>query len=157
YFPQDSTSIDSLRANLRSLDVVALHTLTIDGTGTVKSIEGSEVAFLKNTPAMVLPSVMVTSRSAGHAIITDPDVATQALSQLLDAAAPWDGLALDFEGLDPADRPYLSAFINILGQALHERGKFYAIALPAKTNDAKGGWGGSYDYAAISQAADLYL
>src|SRR5205823_12513614 len=71
--------------------------------------------------------------------------------------APWDGLALDFEGLDAADRPYLSAFVNLVGEALHQRGKIYAVALPAKTSDVKTGWGGSYDYAAISQAADIYL
>ncbi len=158
YFPQDPTSLDSLRANIRSLDLVALHTLTIDDTGTLHTIPATDAErFLRTTNVMVMPSVMVTSKAAGHEIVTVPEVANRAKSQLVEAAMAWDGLALDFEGLDAADRPYLSAFVNLIGQALHERGKYYAVALPAKTSDVKTGWAGSYDYAAIAQAADLYL
>jgi len=159
YFPQDSTSLDSLRTNIGHLDVVAPHWLTIDGAGTVETIGniGAAATFLRGTNAVILPSVALTSKYAGHQIVTDPDVSSEALNQLVDAVETWDGLALDFEGMDAGDRPYLTAFINTLGSALHARGKYYAMALPAKTSDAKTGWSGSYDYAAIAQSADLYL
>jgi len=158
YFPQDSASFDSLRANIRHLDVVAPHWLTIDATGSVESIEGPQaVAFLHGSSALVLPSVALTSKRAGHAIVTDAEVQSEALGELVAAAEPWDGLALDFEGLDPDDRGALSDFINQLGTSLHEQRKLFAIALPAKTRDTTTGWAGAYDYAAIASSADLFL
>jgi spore germination protein len=158
YFPQDPTSLDSLRANIRSLDIVAPHWLEIDREGTVTTLpSAAAAAYLKTTNVMVLPSVALTGRGAGHEIVTNADVMAESIRQLLAAVEPWDGLFLDSEGMDAADRPHLSWYINVLGSALHERGKFYAIALPAKTRDERTGWSGSYDYAAIKDAADLYL
>src|SRR5207245_2503446 len=88
---------------------------------------------------------------------SDPSTRVSAVANLLAAVASWDGLALDFEGLDPDDRANLSAFITALGAALHESRKYYAIALPAKSSDVQTGWSGAYDYSAIAGAADLYL
>jgi hypothetical protein len=39
---------------------------------------------------------------------------------------------------------------------LRSAGKYFLIALPAKTTDATTGWSGAFDYAAIAGAADLY-
>jgi spore germination protein YaaH len=106
---------------------------------------------------VILPSVALKSRDAGHAILTDPAVGAHALDQLLIAGVRWDGLALDFEGLDAGDRADLTRFIQALGASLRDARKIYAVALPAKTADHRTGWSGAYDYAAIADAADLYL
>src|SRR5581483_6143291 len=158
YFPQDPTSLTSLRANIRHLDVVAPHWLDIDGDGTVRSGQRDEVvAFLRSARVLVLPSVALATKDRGHAIVTDPDTRAYALDQLVAAAVGWDGLALDFEGMDADDRDSLTDFVNQLGRRLHQRQQLYAVALPAKTSDARTGWGGSYDYVGIRDAADLYL
>lgn len=158
HYPVDATAHESLRANLGRLDVIAPHWLIIDDTGTVRSEARPEAeAFLRTTNRVVLPCVYLKDRDAGHAIVTDPVVGTYALEQLVAEAGRWDGLALDFEGLDPGDRAGLSRFIHRLGAALRNAGKYYAIALPAKTADHRTGWSGAYDYTAIADVADLYL
>ena len=158
YYPPDSVSLDSLRANARRLDIVAPHWLEIDESGAVRASEVPEASTaLRGGSAVVLPSVVVTSRLAGSRIVNDPAVGRTAIAQLLAAAGPWDGLALDFEGLDPGDRAGLSAFIQSLGAALRGAGKYFVVALPAKTSDVQTGWAGAYDYPALAGAADLYL
>lgn len=158
YYPPDPASLESLRANISRLDVVAPHWLTIDGMGHVRADERPDaLALLVTVETLVLPSVALASREAGARIVSDPIVGAIAIEQLLAAAEPWDGLALDFEGLDPAARTGLTDFIGALGAALHTAGKYYAVALPAKTADARTGWSGAYDYAAIADAADWYL
>jgi spore germination protein YaaH len=90
-------------------------------------------------------------------VIGDPAVGAVAIEELVAAVGLWDGLALDFEGLDASLRGPLSQFIDALGSALRAAGKSYAIALPAKASDIRTGWSGAYDYAAIAGAADFYL
>jgi spore germination protein YaaH len=158
YYAADQAADRSLRSNLARLDIVAPHWLTVDETGKVRArVPPAAVPILRSSRALILPCVMVTDRAAGHAILTDPAISATAIENLLAAVSAWDGLALDFEGLDPADRPDLTRFIHQLGAALAAAGKTYAIALPAKTQDTRTGWSGAYDYRAIAGAADLYL
>ncbi|MPZ13207.1 MAG: hypothetical protein GEU73_02060 [Chloroflexi bacterium] len=158
YFPLDRASFDSLRENVQRLDVVAPHWLTMSGDGRVRSSEvGDVVAFLRSSEVVVLPSVALENHDAAHPVLGDPALSAIAMDELVAAASQWDGLALDFEGVDPADRDALTAFIRTLGDRLRASGKVFAIALPAKNGDMVTGWSGAYDYAAISGAADLYL
>jgi spore germination protein len=158
YYPPDPASLASLQTNVSRLELVAPHWWTIDGNGEIARDERPQgFAFVRTSGLIVLPSVMVSSRAAGHAILSDQAVSRVAIRNLVNAVGPWDGLALDFEGLDPDDRADLSRFIRDLGVALREAGKLYLVALPAKSNDARAGWGGAYDFAAIAGAADLYL
>ena len=158
YYPSDQQGERSLRGNLSRLDVVAPHWLTIDEKGTVHAkVPAASVPVLRASSAVILPSVALTSRAAGTAIVTDPAIGAAAIDNLVASVAVWDGLALDFEGMDAADRAGLSRFIRQLGVALNAAGKRYAIALPAKTADHTTGWSGSYDYRAIADVADYYL
>lgn len=158
YYPYDQPSLDSLQANIRRLDVVAPHWLTVDENGQVQQrVPPAALAVLRTADAVVLPSAALGSREAGTRVIGDPAVGAVAIQELVAAVAPWDGLALDFEGLDPSLREQLTQFIEALGAVLRAAGKTYAIALPAKTFDIRTGWAGAYDYPAIAGAADFYL
>jgi spore germination protein YaaH len=158
YYAADQAADRSLHSNLARLDIIAPHWLTVDETGTVVAkVPPAAVPVLRSSRAVILPSVMVTNRAAGRAILTDPAIGATTIANLVASIATWDGLALDFEGLDAADRQGLTRFIHQLGAALAAAGKTYAIALPAKTQDTRTGWSGAYDYRAIANAADLYL
>jgi spore germination protein len=158
YYPSDQQGEQSLRRNMARLDLVAPHWLTIDDTGTVHArVPASTVPVLRASSAVILPSIALKNHAAGHAIVTDPAVAAVAIENMVASVAVWDGLALDFEGMDATDRVGLSRFIRQLGTALNAAGKRYAIALPAKTADHTTGWSGSYDYRAIADVADYYL
>src|SRR5437764_15188618 len=105
YYPPDPGSLESLRANLSRLDVVAPHWLAIDEAAQVSSDERPEAAaLLRSGRAVVLPSVVASSAAAGNQVVSDPITRATAIAALLAAVAPWDGLALDFEGLDAANR-----------------------------------------------------
>jgi len=158
YYPPDSASLESLRANIARLDIVAPHWLVVDATGRVRSEARPEaMGVLRAAHALVMPSAILAEAAAGDRILTDPAVRTAVIEGLVTAVDPWDGLALDFEGLDPAHRSELTSFIHALGRALRGAGKHYAVALPAKTMESRTGWSGAYDYARIASAADLYL
>lgn len=96
----------------------------------------------------------------------DPALAHSALTANADtvignlaALATANGLAginLDFEAVDPADRDAYSAFVQALAARLHGAGLQLILSVPAKTSDdPNDAWGWPYDYAAISQSADL--
>ena len=158
YYPPDASSLESLRANITRLDVVAPHWLVVDEAGRVRANENREAAeFVRAAGVMVLPSAVIASPEAGRRILQDPAIGAAAIEQLVGAVKPWDGLALDFEGLDPEDRNLLTSFIHRLGAALRAAGRAFVIALPAKTSDVRTGWAGAYDYAAIAEVADLFL
>jgi spore germination protein YaaH len=158
HYGVDDEALASLRANVGRLDVVAPHWLTVDEDGVVSAAERPEAtAVLRASNAVLLPSVALTSREAGRRILGDEALAARAIESLVAAAASWDGLALDFEGLDPDDRDALTGFIHRLGAALRAEGKHYAIALPAKTSDDGTAWSRAFDYGAIASAADLNL
>ena len=158
YYPPDGSSLESLRANIARFDVVAPHWLVVDEGGRVEATEIREAAdLMRASGVVVLPSAVIASPEAGRRILRDPAVTATALDQLVSAVRPWDGLALDFEGLDPEDRDALTTFIHRLGTALRGSGKAFAVALPAKTSDVRTGWAGAYDYARIAEAADLFL
>jgi spore germination protein YaaH len=158
YYPPDPTSLESLRANLPHLDIVAPHWLEVNEAGRVDGDQRAEVVtLLRSSRALVLPSVVVSNAAAAHQVVAEPRVRAAAISGLVAAAERWDGLALDFEGLDPEDRADLTSFIWELGAALRAAGKLYLVALPAKSSDVRTGWSGAYDYPAIAGAADLFL
>ncbi len=158
YYPSDQQGEQSLRRNLSRLDIVAPHWLTIDEMGAVRArVPAASVPVLRSSSAVILPSVALKNRAAGHAIVSDPSISATAIDNLVASVAVWDGLALDFEGMDAGDRAALSRFIRDLGAALSAAGKRYAIALPAKVADHTTGWSGSYDYHAIAEVADYYL
>jgi len=80
-----------------------------------------------------------------------------ALDQIVSytVAEDYDGFDLDLEGVDPADRDALTAFVASAGDALHANGKLLTLAIPPKERDVTVGWAGAYDYAALGAQADL--
>ena len=69
----------------------------------------------------------------------------------------FDGIDIDYEILDAADREAFSVFIEELGDALHEQGKLVSVTVHAKTDDL-GPWGGTQaqDWARLGKAADEF-
>lgn len=120
------------------------------------------LAFLRSRGILVIPTVAnihqghpdgpLVSRTLATASLRDAHVA--GLVQLA-VTNNYDGLDIDYEGLDGADRDAFTAFITQLGGALHASGKRLTVNVYAKTAEP-GTWGGpmAQDYAAIGRAAD---
>lgn len=60
-----------------------------------------------------------------------------------------DGIDLDYESIPTASRANFTAFVEVLAQKLHDRGKLLSVTVHARTSD-----GGAQDWIAIGRAAD---
>lgn len=97
------------------------------------------------------------SREAAHAVLTDPEARARAESgilQVLDRYG-YDGIHLVLQNVAAGDRRALGQFVAELSQKIHQRGRIFSIAVPAKIMDQPNhDWTGAYDYAALARASD---
>src|SRR5205085_1676711 len=113
--------------------------------------------FARSREIPVLPSLVTFSGWLNHRILTDDEISTRTVSEIVEyvVAEGYDGFDLDLEGVWPEDRAAYTRFVVRLAAGLHDRQKTLALALPAKTSDTTTGWGGAFDYAALGPHADL--
>lgn len=160
YVPYDASSWASLEANADQLDYVACQWVSVDLCGNIGSQDDvTLIQFARSRGIGVLPSVFTTSGSVNHRLLTDEATASRVISQLVDyvVAEGYDGLDIDLEGVNAADRQQLTAFVARLSRELRNRGKLVTMAVPAKTYDATTGWAGAYDYAALAPHVDYFV
>lgn len=158
YVPYDATSWTSLAAHIDGLDLVAAQWVTIDACGNLASSDDQTLKRLAvQHNIKVLPSLLTLSGWLNHRLLADDDTAAHAVEQIVGytLAEGYDGFDLDLEGVDAADRPWLTRFVSWLGSALHDSQKLLTLAIPPKQRDVAVGWAGAYDYAALGAAADL--
>ncbi len=92
---------------------------------------------------------------AHTAMVTNKDKMIASLVTLAKDGG-YDGLNLDFEALDVADRDAYTAFVTALATKLHAEGLTLVLSVPAKPADDKtDDWSYPFDYAAIGKVADL--
>jgi spore germination protein YaaH len=158
YVPYDATSWVSLEQQAHLIDVLAAQWATIDACGRLTTQDNQTIKqFAKSRGMQILPSAASFSGWLAKRILTDPEASARALTEIVDyvVAEGYDGFDFDLEGVWPEDRAPYTAFVTRLAQALHDRGKILAIAIPSKTSDTTDGWAGAYDYAALGAQADL--
>ena len=156
---EDTTSLASLRANVGKLDYVSPNYFEVHGDGTIQGSDKSEVSDLvRRSGARLVPMVQNKDRYSDFAgVLNNADVRRRVVASLADLAQTYryDGLHIDFEGLNPTDRLGLNQFMADLSVALRAKGKLTTMALGAKPEDKDSGWAGVYDYAALGRSVDL--
>jgi spore germination protein len=158
YVPYDGASWASLERYAGTLDIVAAQWVSIDACGNVGSRDDQTLKqFARDRGLKLVPSLPTSSAWLNHQLLADDDTAAHAVEQIVNytLAENYDGFDLDLEGVDPADRPYLTRFVAWLADGLHTSGKFLTLAVPAKERDVTVGWAGAFDYAALGTSADL--
>jgi spore germination protein len=158
YVPWDGAAWASLERHAQSLDVVAAQWVTIDACGNLGSRDDQTLKqFARARGLKVVPSLFTASGWLNHQLLADDDTAAHAVEQIVNytVAENYDGFDLDLEGVDAADRPELTRFVSWLSSALHDAGKLFTLAIPAKERDVTVGWAGAFDYAALGAEADL--
>src|SRR5207249_3808074 len=158
YVAYDATSWASLAEHVDQLDIVAAQWVTIDACGNLASHDDQTLKQLaRQHNVKVLPSLLTLSGWLNHQLLADDETAAHAVEQIVGytLAEGYDGVDLDLEGVDAADRPLLTRFVSWLGSALHDNAKLLTLAIPAKERDVTVGWAGAYDYAALGVEADL--
>jgi spore germination protein YaaH len=130
--------------------------------GTIVTYEGGEnatvVSGAKAKGVAVIPTV-TNNFDPGrvHTMLASAvgrSAHVQALVNLV-VTKGYDGIDLDYESMQAADRSLFSAFIGEAAAALHQQNKQLSVTVHAKTSEP-GTWDGpqAQDYAAIGAAAD---
>jgi spore germination protein len=92
---------------------------------------------------------------AHSAMVTNKDTMIANLVKLAKTGG-YNGLNLDFEAIEMADRDAYTAFVTELATQLHADGLTLVLSVPAKAADDKSDdWSYPFDYAAIGKVADL--
>jgi spore germination protein YaaH len=158
YVPYDPASWASLEANAAQIDIVAAQWVTVDACGQLSSQDDQTLKqFARSQGIQVLPTLLTSSSSLNHRLLTDDETSARFVSQIVDyvQAEGYDGFDLDLETMLPGDREAYTALVGRLATALHAQGKLLTMAVPAKAKESWAGWAGAYDYAALGQQADL--
>ena len=91
------------------------------------------------------------------ALLGSPSAVSQVISSIAQsvANAGYDGVHLDFEGVDPGNRDGLTAFVRALADALHKVGAKLAVDIVPHGMSGTNRFSAAYDVKAIGQTADV--
>ncbi|HYP19736.1 MAG TPA: glycosyl hydrolase family 18 protein [Chloroflexia bacterium] len=161
YVTYNPNSLVSLQANVHNLNYVSPWFYTVNMTGTVGGKDQAAAsALIRNAGAKTLPMLQNTAQYNAFSPVLTDTLKQQSLVNQIDSivtANNYDGITIDFEGLNPSDKPHLTAFMGKLYERLHPKGKLVAIAVAPKSRDVTTGWAAAYDYAALAQYTDYLL
>ncbi len=159
YYARQPGALESLRRNIRSLDIVSPYYYVMTPDGRIGGSAQAEVLNLAHSNGVkVVPMVQNhTTQAEFHNLVSNPQAVKYIIEQIdyLVSTNGYDGFHIDFEDLDSNDRPYLTAFMSQLYARLKSRGKLTTMAVPAKTQEIYVDWGGPFDYPGLAPYLDL--
>ncbi len=161
YITYNPNSWVSLQANARYLNYVSPWFYNLNVAGQITGRDQPQVgALLRQVGAKSLPMLKNTPQYNDFtAILTDTNKQAAVINQIdaLVSANGYDGITIDFEGVNASDKFALTTFMERLCGRLHSRGKLVAMAVAPKTKEITSGWAAAYDYAALGAVTDYLL
>ena len=164
YVTYDDRSFASLQGHVAEIDALSPGWYRMDGSGNLSLVADKHFAEIKAltgaSGVKLLPLVQCAEQGAAfHNTLADAPTRASAVASIRAAVSAngYDGIQIDFEGVDAADRPHLTAFMAELCGALHADGKIVCQAVDAKTEERFTGWTGAFDYAALGQHNDYIV
>lgn len=156
-------AFNSLQSFSSYLNAVSMAVFAIDGAGAINgSIADSRaIGFARAKHIRMYAAVSNTDANGfnaalGHSALTTNESVLIANLLALAKNTGFDGIDLDFEGLNPKDRSAYSNFVHDLAAALHSHELKLILSVPAKQgDDPTNTWSGAFDYKAIGHDADL--
>src|SRR5579884_4094998 len=144
YVTYDPESRRSLAGHIGKLDVVVPNYFKMQADGTVTGADDPQVdALVVGAGRRLMPLVQNNARNGDLSpLLNNADARQRAISNVSQMVSRYGyaGITLDFEAVQPSDRAGMTAFIVGLANALHDRGKQLAVAIPAKSRDLAIGW-----------------
>ncbi|MDQ6693202.1 MAG: glycosyl hydrolase family 18 protein [Chloroflexota bacterium] len=161
YVTYNPNSLVSLQANIKSLNYVSPWFYYLNAAGQVTGDAQSQVnTLLRRNGVKSLPMIKNTPQYNDFtSVLSDTTKQLSVIDQIdnLVSANSYDGITIDFEGLNPADGPLLTQFMDQLYARLHPEGKLVAMAVGAKVKDIDSGWSAPYDYTLLGHSVDFFL
>lgn len=158
----DETSLNSFKNNLKSITWISPTSSYITKGGVfVGKVSSSVVEIARTNNISIVPLVANEgfSKDIAHEFLTNQKVRNEVIANLTNfvVSGKYDGINIDFEGIDPSDRESLTEFMKLLSIELHEHKKVVSIDVPAKTYDSREGWSGAYDYSSLGNWCDYVV
>ncbi|MDQ3547632.1 MAG: glycosyl hydrolase family 18 protein, partial [Chloroflexota bacterium] len=161
YVNYDATSRASLNANLSRLDIVTPYWYHVTPSGEIKSFSQPTVtAMLKANGIKVLPLVQNESKwDEFTKTIETPAKRDAIVAKLVTVieASGYDGIQIDFEGVNASDANKITDFMQRLHTAFKPRGWMVSQAVIARSSDASTYWGGAYNYRELATYNDYIV
>ena len=161
YVTYNPNSWTSLQTNAKNLNYVSPWFFYVNKEGQVTGRDDPKVSrLLKEVGAKSLPMVQNSAQYNDFtSVLTDTNKQIAIIDQLdaLITTNGYDGITIDFEWVNAADKGLLTTFMGRLYERLQPKGKLVAMAVAAKSTDTTSGWSAPYDYAALGKVLDYML
>lgn len=160
-YPGDTTAFDSLVV-AREVNTVGAFLYRVDAQGNVIGEADPRLMQLARERNLEVQAVIHNywggfDRGVASAVLTNPSVQARVLQGIerLVTQEGYNGVQIDLENVDPAQRQALNEFLRRLSERLDALGATLSIAVPAKTwDDPSNGWSGAFDYETIGRVVD---
>lgn len=164
----DPTALRSLQNSGSQISSTSTFAHQVQEDGTITAPYGVNLAALKYAESLGIPNYMLIHNFHGgtftkgvlHQILNDEIVRNKLIDEILVNISyyGYDGVEIDFEGIEGRDRAQFTQFLQDLKTKLSAQNLTLMIAVPAKTwDDPKNTWSGGYDYEAIGKIVDRVM
>ena len=173
YYVDDARGIESLRAHAPQMTVLSPQCFWFDSEGFVHGSvpsPASEIARRARLPIMPLVVNRGFDRDAVGALLRSTRAQERAITYLAYLAKRdhYVGWQLDLENVAPADRNFLTGFVQRAAARLRREGRLLSLTVVPRFSDTfpdanhsgefrTGEWGAPYDYCALGRAADFMV
>ncbi|MBP0726123.1 spore protein O [Bacillus sp. RG28] len=164
YLTSDQSSIQSFRANYKSMNQMATDTFKVDANGKILgNTPVSSIALANSNHILTYAAVSNYGKddwdaTIAHNILSSTTIKKKFISNLLNIARTqhYKGINIDFESLSPNDRDLFSKFIQELSKTLTKYGLLTMVSVPAKQKDVlSDSWSGAFDYKSLGKSANF--
>lgn len=148
----------SFEANKDVIDDVSPFWYATTGNGQLYGTRNDDLVRLAHSYNIrVIPSIhnVTANPNAIVPVLRNPQIRARHIQNIVDEvlARNYDGIDIDYEGLDASLREPFSTFMRDLATALRLHGKVLTVAVHAKGSDY-GGLGGYQDWAELGKHVD---
>jgi spore germination protein len=157
----DAKPAASLSANVDRIDLFSPYWFTLRGDGSLGSRESGRDALtakVQDQGHLVIPLINKTSDDTP---LVDSGVRRKAVDNIyrLLVDNDYDGVNIDFEGMEPYTRAGVTAFMEELWAKLKPAGLLVTMAVPAKwsADDSTNDFAACFDYAALGRVVDYLV
>ena len=155
-------SYDSLVSSSDKLDMVAMASYDINKKGDVvlrsdDPTKAVKIANEKGIQTYALFSNPEFDSNIAHVILTRSNLQKKAIQSMINTAVRqgYQGINLDFEGLQPSDRDHYTAFVAKTAIEARKHGLKIIVSVPPKSSDCLTCvWNGAFDYKKLGEIAD---
>ena len=172
YYVDDSSALASLLEHAGAMTVLAPQCYTLDRSGVLRGQLPAGITALihgDGPPLMPLVTNPGFDRSSAHALLHNVPAQERAAKSLAQTAElnQYVGWQLDFEGMEPADKPAYTRFAARVAAQMHHGHRLLSVAVVPRFSDVypdkssapfhTGEWGAAFDFRGLARAADFLV